>query len=144
MKIETDNREAEFYLASLALGMLYGMQQGVIHPEAGIWSLGRPVFADAVLASPHLSLRLKEVVAQFDEIDFWDYQSENQQQMLAEMIDNTLSCLQDTIDKDTTYWARLSMAPLEAVDEQEHLEQIRHGFVKKSRRGKFKQAKPIS
>ena len=105
---------------------------------------GRPVFSDAVLASPYLSLRLKEVIGRFDEIDFWDYQSENQQQMLAEMIDNTLSCLTDTISKDSTYWARLSMAPLEAVDEQEHLEQIRHGFSKKSRRGKFKKAKPTS
>ncbi|WP_171495354.1 hypothetical protein [Acinetobacter colistiniresistens] len=39
MKLETLNKNAEFYIASLALGVLEGMQQGVISPEAGIWSL---------------------------------------------------------------------------------------------------------
>ena len=31
----------KFYLASLALGVLEAMKQGVVHPEMGIWSLGR-------------------------------------------------------------------------------------------------------
>ena len=44
MRIETHNLDAEFYIASLALGILYGMKQGEVHPTAGIWSLGRPRF----------------------------------------------------------------------------------------------------
>ena len=41
MKFETNNLNAEFYLASLALGVLEAMKQGVVHPDIGIWSLGR-------------------------------------------------------------------------------------------------------
>ena len=55
MRIETHNSDAEFYIASLALGILYGMKQGVVHPEVGIWSLGRPVFSQQVLRSKEVS-----------------------------------------------------------------------------------------
>ena len=116
MKIESENSDAEFYLASLALGILYGMKQGVLHPNVGIWSMGRPVFSNAVAKSADLSLRLKEVIYQFDEIDFSDSEPEVQQLVLDEMIDNCLECLQDSVNPGMSFWAHLSMQPF-SVDE---------------------------
>ncbi len=97
MKLETLNKNAEFYIASLALGVLEGMQQGIISPEAGIWSLARPSFSNEVLKSTIISDDLKYVIACFDEIDAlsnFDGGEGMQQQMINELKQRCLSCLQ--------------------------------------------------
>ena len=46
MKLEIENINVEFYIASMALGVLEGIKQSVIHSESGgIWSSGRPIFS---------------------------------------------------------------------------------------------------
>ncbi|WOE41044.1 MULTISPECIES: hypothetical protein [Acinetobacter] len=55
MKLETNNLNAEFYLASLALDVLEAMKQGVVHPEMGIWLLGRLQCSQQIENSPMLS-----------------------------------------------------------------------------------------
>ncbi|ERS04321.1 hypothetical protein Q674_00650 [Acinetobacter sp. COS3] len=97
MKLETLNKNAEFYIASLALGVLEGMRQGILSPEAGIWFLARPSFSNEVLKSKMISDDLKYVIACFDEIDVlssFDGGEIKQQQMIDELKQRCLSCLQ--------------------------------------------------
>ena len=47
------------------------MKQGVVHPEVGIWSLGRPAFAKQVYQSQDFSQTPKDVICMFEEIDVW-------------------------------------------------------------------------
>ena len=97
MKLETLNKNAEFYIASLALGVLEGMKQDVLSPEAGIWSLARSSFSNELLKSTIISNDLKYVIACFDEIDAlssFDGGEGMQQQMINELKQRCLSCLQ--------------------------------------------------
>ena len=103
MKLETHNQNAEFYLASLALGVLEGMKQGVISPEAGIWSLARPGFSNQVLNFTMISEDLKYVIKCFDEIDVWpcfENGEETQLKMINMLREKCLQCLQ-SIDYKT-------------------------------------------
>ena len=116
MRIETHNSDAEFYIASLALGILYGMKQGVVHPEVGIWSLGRPVFSQQVLRSKEVSQTLKDMIANFDEIDFWDDNPRQQQRMIDGMIADCLQCLQQPAVSNNPLIATLSMQAFSEED----------------------------
>ena len=116
MRIETHNSDAEFYIASLALGILYGMKQGVVHPEVGIWSLGRPVFSQQVLRSKEVSQTLKDMIANFDEIDFWDDNPRQQQRMIDAMIADCLQCLQQAAVSNNPLIATLSMQAFSEED----------------------------
>ena len=116
MRIETHNSDAEFYIASLALGILYGMKQGVVHPEVGIWSLGRPVFSQQVLRSKEVSQTLKDMIANFDEIDFWDDNPRQQQRMIDEMIADCLQCLQQVAARNNPLIAIMSMKSFSEED----------------------------
>ena len=116
MRIETHNSDAEFYIASLALGILYGMKQGVVHPEVGIWSLGRPVFSQQVLRSKEVSQTLKDMIANFDEIDFWDDNPRQQQRMIDGMIADCLQCLQQAAGSNNPLIATLSMQAFSEED----------------------------
>ena len=116
MRIETHNSDAEFYIASLALGILYGMKQGVVHPEVGIWSLGRPVFSQQVLRSKEVSQTLKDMIANFDEIDFWEDNPRQQQRMIDEMIADCLQCLHQAAARNNPLIAIMSMQPFSEED----------------------------
>ena len=116
MRIETHNLDAEFYIASLALGILYGMKQGVVHPTAGIWSLGRPAFSTQANKAKELSSLLKKVIYAFDEIDFWEDEPLLQQQMIDEMIANCLQCLQHAAARNNPLIAIMSMKPFSEED----------------------------
>ena len=96
MKLETNNENVEFYLASLALGLLEGMKQGVIHPEVGIWSLARTSFSNEILKSPIISNDLKYVIECMDEIDIWisfENGKVKQQKMINELKEKCIACL---------------------------------------------------
>ena len=116
MRIETHNLDAEFYIASLALGILYGMKQGEVHPTAGIWSLGRPAFSTQANKAKELSSLLKKVIYAFDEIDFWEDEPLLQQQMIDEMIANCLQCLQQAAARNNPLIAIMSMQPFSEED----------------------------
>ena len=116
MRIETHNLDAEFYIASLALGILYGMKQGVVHPEVGIWFLGRPAFLTQVNKAKELSNLLKKVIYVFDEIDFWEDNPRQQQRMIDEMIADCLQCLQQAAARNNPLIAIMSMKPFSEED----------------------------
>ena len=116
MRIETHNLDAEFYIASLALGILYGMKQGMVHPEVGIWFLGRPAFLTQVNKAKELSNLLKKVIYVFDEIDFWDDEPLLQQQMIDSMIADCLQCLQQAAARNNPLIAIMSMKPFSEED----------------------------
>ncbi|MCH7314343.1 hypothetical protein [Acinetobacter sp. ANC 3882] len=97
MKLDTHNKNAEFYLASLALGILEGIKQGVVSPEAGIWSLSRSSFSSEVLKSTMISDDLKDVIGCFDEIDVWSCFENGkikQQEMIDQLKEKCLRCLE--------------------------------------------------
>ena len=116
MRIETHNLDAEFYIASLALGILYGMKQGVVHPTAGIWSLGRPAFSTQANKAKELSSLLKKVIYAFDEIDFWEDEPLLQQQMIDAMIADCLQCLQQAAAHNNPLIVIMSMQPFSEED----------------------------
>ena len=116
MRIETHNLDAEFYIASLALGILYGMKQGEVHPTAGIWSLGRPAFSTQANKAKELSSLLKKVIYAFDEIDFWEDEPLLQQQMIDAMMADCLQCLQQAAARNNPLIAIMSMKPFSEED----------------------------
>jgi len=118
MKLETLNKNAEFYIASLALGVLEGMKQGVVSPEAGIWSLARLSFSNEFLKSTIISNDLKDVIACFDEIEAlssFDGGEIKQQQMIDELKGKCLSCLQG-ID-----YKNIDMKMTSTINDEDHL-----------------------
>lgn len=118
MKLETLNKNAEFYIASLALGVLEGMKQGIIFPEAGIWSLARPSFSNEVLKSTMISDDLKYVIGCFDEIDVrscFDDGEVKQQQMINELKEKSLSCLQGVDYKN------IDMIMISSINDEDNL-----------------------
>lgn len=68
IKLELEENAAEFYIASLARGILEGMKSGALPLEIGIWSLGRPAFRSATLATS-ISAELTAVLESFDELN---------------------------------------------------------------------------
>ncbi len=116
MRFETNNSNTEFYVASLALGILEGMKQGVIHPEIGIWSLGRPIFLANIKKTSIISKDLNYVIDCFDEIDLWA-SSENNQKMQIQMIDELrnicIKCLEiiNYSEIDLVIEAKIDKAP---------------------------------
>lgn len=113
MKIETNNVNAEFYLASLALGILEAMKLGAVQPEAGIWSLGR-LQGLHQFDSLVLSEDLKYVIGCFDEIDVWSSLDpknglEKQQAMIEELKVLCLNVLRNLSYKEISLTIKLSM-----------------------------------
>ncbi len=84
LRIETDVENADFYLASLAIGILEGMKKGVIPFDVGIWSLARPVFWQDLAICTEVSSELIEIISSFDEIDGLD------KEISLSIIDNML------------------------------------------------------
>ena len=114
MKLETNNLNAEFYLASLALGVLEAMKQGVVHPEVGIWSLGRLQCSQQFEIFPVLSDDLKYVIGCMAEIAILaelDPQNglERQQKMIDELKSKCLNILSNLDDQSMDLRILLSM-----------------------------------
>lgn len=63
-----EDENTEFYIASLALGILQGIKLKALNPEVGIWTLGRPIFKEPLLNMP-ISKSLKQVIDSFDELE---------------------------------------------------------------------------
>lgn len=72
LQIETDIENADFYLASLAIGILKSMKKGIVPFEVGIWSLARPIFWQDLANCTEISSELIEIISNFDEIDGLD------------------------------------------------------------------------
>ncbi len=66
--LTTEIENADFYIASLAIGILEGMKSGALSLEVGIWSLARPAFWKK-LKSSSISAELIELVSSLDEVD---------------------------------------------------------------------------
>lgn len=114
MKLETNNVNAEFYLASLALGILEAMKLGAVQPEVGIWSLGRLQGLHQFEHSLVLSEDLKYVIGCFDEIDVWSSLDpknglEKQQTMIEELKMLCLNILKNLSHKEMSLIITLSM-----------------------------------
>ncbi|MDU9411008.1 hypothetical protein [Pseudomonas sp. zfem005] len=109
LKLEFEESAAEFYIASLARGILEGIKSGALTAETGIWSLGRPVFRNTLTTLP-ISAELKEVLESFDELDALTELGIDLQPRLQRMID-TLDRCQRSINVDTSLIIRAISAP---------------------------------
>ncbi len=67
--LKTEIESANFYVSSLAIGILEGMKSGEVPLECGIWSLARPMFWEALKESKEIDACLVEKVASLDELD---------------------------------------------------------------------------
>lgn len=118
MKLETNNLNTEFYLASLALGVLEAMKQGAVHSEVGIWSLGRLQSSQQFENSPALSDDIKYVIGCMDEITTWtelDPQNcfDRQQAMIDELKSKCVNILSNLDYQNMDLRILLSMDDLD-------------------------------
>lgn len=110
LKLEFEENAAEFYIASLARGILEGIKSGALTAETGIWSLGRPIFRDA-LATHSFSTALKDVLEGFDELDILTELGIDPQPTLLRMIDALDRCQRSTNNHKASLIIRAISAP---------------------------------
>ncbi|ULJ62880.1 hypothetical protein [Wielerella bovis] len=95
LQIQIHQSNAEFYVATLALGLLNAMKSGAIPFETGIWSLARPQFLDETL--PFCSPELQMILQQFDELDALSTLVSSEQAM--QQMDDWIEILQNIMAK---------------------------------------------
>lgn len=66
---DLDPETASTFFTFLAYGVLTAIQQGIVLPETGIWTLGRPHFWKALHHHPHIPTTVIEILQEADE---WD------------------------------------------------------------------------
>ncbi len=66
--LKTDIENANFYISTLAIGILEGMKSGGIPLECGVWSLARPIFWQALEDCAEIECRLIDWITSFDEL----------------------------------------------------------------------------
>lgn len=67
--LKTDIENANFYVSSIAIGILEGMKSGGVSLECGTWSLARPIFWQALDQCVEIDSRLVDWVSSLDELD---------------------------------------------------------------------------
>ncbi|MBD7976582.1 hypothetical protein [Serpens gallinarum] len=97
LRIQEEN--IDFYIASLALGILVGVRDGVIPADVGMWSLGRPVFKEAIESSS-VSISLKSALNEFDELDAARSLGLDVISIVNRLISELLDCQRHAIEKD--------------------------------------------
>lgn len=93
LQLHIKQSNAQFYVATLALGLLIAMKSEKISLETGIWSLGRPEFLNKTL--PFCSPNLQNILQSFDELDALSELSSKQQVM--QQIDDWIEYLQNLL-----------------------------------------------
>nr|WP_317200466.1 hypothetical protein [uncultured Psychrobacter sp.] len=91
LKLETKLTNGEFYISSLAIGILEGMKSGTVPFKEGIWSLGRPAFWNSFDNANSLSDDLLNCIKTFDEIDA--IKSASSQESALKVIEKLLTSL---------------------------------------------------
>ena len=99
LKLETNLTNGEFYISSLAIGILEGMKFGTVPFEVGIWSLGRPVFWKSFDKIDLLSDNLLNCLKTFDEIDAMKSASsrESALKMIEELLTSLRTCQKNSL-----------------------------------------------
>lgn len=99
LKLETNIANGEFYISSLAIGILEGMKSGTVPFEEGIWSLGRPVFWNRFDNTNWLSDDLLDCIKTFDEIDAMKSTSSREfaLKMIEELLTKLRTCQKDSL-----------------------------------------------
>lgn len=110
LTLEFEENAAEFYIASLARGILEGIKSGALTAETGIWSLGRPVLRNA-FAITSISTELMEVLEGFDELDALAELGIDPRPTLQRMIDALDRCQRSTDNRETSLIIRAFSAP---------------------------------
>ncbi|MEX2964505.1 hypothetical protein [Microbulbifer sp. TYP-18] len=96
--LKTDIENAEFYLASLAIGILDSMRTGEISLEVGIWSLARPTFWEPLEKSLKVSCKLVDWISSMDELDALQELNGDANRVIQETIELLKLCQQDALN----------------------------------------------
>jgi hypothetical protein len=99
LELQIQEENIDFYIASLALGILVGVRDGAISADVGMWSLGRPVFREAIESSP-VSISLKSVINEFDELDAAQSLGLDIVSIAHRLISELLDCQRHAFKKD--------------------------------------------
>lgn len=91
MILKTADENVEFYISSLAIGILLGIKEGTLSTDVGIWSLGRPAFQNMIQAS-QVSERLKCALGLFDELDAVKSLGGNLEATIQRLLDDLIYC----------------------------------------------------
>ncbi len=99
LKLETNIASSEFYISSLAIGILEGMKSGTVPFEEGIWSLGRPTFWSSFDKANLLSDHLLSCIKTFDEIDAMKSitSQESALRLVEELLTNLRTCQKNSL-----------------------------------------------
>ncbi len=99
LKLKTNLNNSEFYISSLAIGILEGMKSGTVPFEVGIWSLGRPVFWNNFDNTNSLSDDLLNCIKTFDEIDSIKSASSHRSalKMIEELLTSLRTCQKNSL-----------------------------------------------
>lgn len=84
--LKTESENADFYVASLAIGILEGMKTGGVPTVVGTWSLARPVFWEAMKISGVISSKLVDWVSSIDELEALEKLSGNAIETIDELL----------------------------------------------------------
>lgn len=99
--LEIPEASLEFYVASLARGVLAAMRSGSIETEVGIWSLGRPIFQQT-LQDSSISAELKNVLSVFDELDMLKTLGGDLQGTLDHLLESLEACQRKAASCEST------------------------------------------
>ena len=102
LELQIQEENIDFYVASLAMGILVGVRQGAIPAEVGIWSLGRPVFREAIESSS-VSISLKGVLNAFDELDAAQSLGLDVVSICHRLISELLACQEHAVGKGKSF-----------------------------------------
>ena len=65
--LQVSNEGLEAFALCLALGTLVAIRSKAWHPDAGIWTIGRPIFKD-LLAKSNFPKNVMDAIEQADEL----------------------------------------------------------------------------
>lgn len=105
--LDIPEANVEFYVASLARGILMAMKSGAIATEVGIWSLGRCVFQQALQGC--ISAELTAILDVFDELDALEAVGGDVQATLDRLLLDLEACQQRSAAGEATdFWIKSS------------------------------------
>jgi hypothetical protein len=107
LHLDCDQRKTEVFILCLTLGTLRALKDGYLDPDAGIWSLGRPVFWQVLESEKLVSAEVLAILQSADELAA--LKTLAGEAAFQEIIGKDISILENRLLhlKETSWYARL-------------------------------------
>lgn len=108
LEIATDGHQIEAFVLCLALGTLRAIKDGLLDPEDGTWTLGRPVFWKALEHGGTVSEEVLSILKSADE--FGALRKLCGEPAFQERLDRSLAVLENRLRQlhETSWYAQFS------------------------------------